>query len=245
MDEEGRYYCVEGVFPAASKIRFLGLLLEGQKDLISYNETILGEDMILLGEPIEPVYFRGKKMVAVLAGMDINVLNDQLALKREDAKTYSSMIESSGKYIVNNSYNSELSKSTNVLSKLEKYAVFLPGYSLEEVREDLKKGEAGLAAYSVEGQNQYMYYAPIQGTDWYLLTIIPYEVVNSIINVLISSLNRNVFIMMIFILGLLSCLFLFFYTHMNKDEKNFALPRRRRRKHVLKRRMPIGQRANS
>lgn len=206
-------------FPAASKIRFLGLLLEGQKDLISYNETILGEDMILLGEPIEPVYFRGKKMVAVLAGMDINVLNDQLALKREDAKTYSSMIESSGKYIVNNSYNSELSKSTNVLSKLEKYAVFLPGYSLEEVREDLKKGEAGLAAYSVEGQNQYMYYAPIQGTDWYLLTIIPYEVVNSIINVLISSLNRNVFIMMIFILGLLSCLFLFFYTHMNKDEK--------------------------
>lgn len=129
----------------------------------------------MLGEPIEPVYFRGKKMVAVLAGMDISVLNDQLALKREDAKTYSSMIESSGKYIVNNSYNSELSQSTNVLSKLEKYAVFLPGYSLEEVREDLKKGEAGLAAYSVEGQNQYMYYAPIQGTDWYLLTIIPYE----------------------------------------------------------------------
>ena len=32
VDEEGRYYCVEGVFPAASKIRFLGLLLEGQKD---------------------------------------------------------------------------------------------------------------------------------------------------------------------------------------------------------------------
>lgn len=66
-------------------------------------------------------------MVAVLAGMDINVLNDQLALKREDAKTYSSMIESSGKYIVNNSYNSELSQSTNVLSKLEKYAVFCRG----------------------------------------------------------------------------------------------------------------------
>ena len=96
-------------------------------------------------------------MVAVLAGMDINVLNDQLALKREDAKTYSSMIESSGKYIVNNSYNSELFQSTNVLSKLEKYAVFLPGYSLEEVREDLKKGEAGLAAYSVEGQNDDSY----------------------------------------------------------------------------------------
>ena len=234
VDEEGRYYCVEGVFPAASKIRFLGLLLEGQKDLISYNETILGEDMILLGEPIEPVYFRGKKMVAVLAGMDINVLNDQLALKREDAKTYSSMIESSGKYIVNNSYNSELFQSTNVLSKLEKYAVFLPGYSLEEVREDLKKGEAGLAAYSVEGQNQYMYYAPIQGTDWYLLTIIPYEVVNSIINVLISSLNRNVFIMMIFILGLLSCLFLFFYTHMNKDEKKLRIAKEAAQKARIK-----------
>ena len=144
------------------------------------------------------------------------------------------MIESSGKYIVNNSYNSELFQSTNVLSKLEKYAVFLPGYSLEEVREDLKKGEAGLAAYSVEGQNQYMYYAPIQGTDWYLLTIIPYEVVNSIINVLISSLNRNVFIMMIFILGLLSCLFLFFYTHMNKDEKKLRIAKEAAQKARIK-----------
>lgn len=223
VDEDGKYYCREGVFPAASKISFLGPLLEGQADLLSYNETILGEDMILIGEPIEPVSFGEERLVGVLAGLDVDVLNSQLTLKREDAKTYSSMIDRTGKYIVNNSYNNDLSQGTNILSKLEKYATFLPGYSLEEVSGDLRNNEAGLAAYTVDGQKQYMYYAPIRGTDWYLLTIIPYEVVNSIISDLIGSLNRNVVVMMIIILGLLSGLFLFFYLHMSRDERRLRL----------------------
>ena len=55
VDEEGKYYCTDGVFPAASKISFLGRLLEGQSGLFSYNETILGEDMILIGDSINPI----------------------------------------------------------------------------------------------------------------------------------------------------------------------------------------------
>ena len=88
------------------------------------------------------------------------------------------MIESSGKYIVNNSYNSELSQSTNVLSKLEKYAVFLPGYSLREVRGGFKRGSRPCRILSGGTKISTCTMLPIQGTDWYLLTIIPYEVVN-------------------------------------------------------------------
>ena len=223
VDEEGKYYCTDGVFPAASKISFLGRLLEGQSGLFSYNETILGEDMILIGDSINPIRYGEQKMVAVLAGLDVNVINSQLSLKRENAKTYSSVIERSGRFIINNSYNTELSQSTNVLSKLQKYAEFTSGYSLETIRTDLANGGAGLSAYRIEGQRQYMYYAPIQGTGWYLLTIIPYEVVNLTISSLISRLNRNAIGMVVFVLIMLSCVFVFFFTNMSRNEQKLRL----------------------
>lgn len=223
VDEDGMYYSKDGVFPVASQISFMGELLEGKSGLISYNEMIMGEDMILIGDPTEPVYFQREKIVAVLAGLDVSAINSQLSLKREDAKTYSSIIERSGRFIINNSYNSELALSTNVLSKLQKYAEFDLGYSLEKIRQDLENGEAGLAAYSIAGSKQYMYYAPVEGTDWYLLTIIPYEVVNKTINGLINRLNTNAMSMMILMLVLLSLFFLFFYLGMSRDEKRLRL----------------------
>ena len=219
VDDEGRYYCADGVFPGASKISFLGRLLQGEKNLLSYNETILGDDIILIGDSVTPFAFGGHTMIAVLAGLDINAINSQLSLKRVDAKTYSSMIDRSGKFIINNSYNSRLTQSSNIFSKLHKYAEFEQGYSLEDVREDLKNGGSGLSSYEVDGEKQYMYYAPIEGTDWYLLTIIPYEVVDSTISDLIGILNRNSIGMMVFILTLLSAAFVFYYISISRNEK--------------------------
>lgn len=219
VDEDGRYYCEDGVFPAATKISFLGQLLQGESNLISYNETILGEDIILIGNSIDPVFYGNRKIVGVLAGLEVNVINSQLSLVREDAKTYSSMIDESGRFIINNSYNSELSQSTNVLSKLQKYAEFVPGYSLDRIREDLENGESGIAAYTIDGQKQYMYYAPIGGTGWYLLTIISYEVVNATISDLINNLSSRAVSIMILILILLSVVFVFFYVSISRDER--------------------------
>jgi two-component system sensor histidine kinase/response regulator len=83
----------------------------------------------------------------------------------------------------------------------------------------LKNGGSGLSSYEVDGEKQYMYYAPIQGTDWYLLTIIPYEVVDSTISDLIGILNRNSIGMMVFILTLLSAAFVFYYISISRNEK--------------------------
>ena len=219
LDEEGKYYSADGVYPAASKISFLAELLRGEKNLVSYNETILGNDMILIGEPITPVDYGDKKLVAVLAGLDVNAINNQLSLKKEDAKTYTSIIDKSGRFIINNSYDTDPSRGTNFISKMQKYAEFMQGYSLGGVVSDLESDRSGLAAYTIDGQNQYLYYAAISGTDWFLLTIIPYEIVNATISDLISSLTRNSIIMMLCILILLSGIFVFYAVGMDRKEQ--------------------------
>lgn len=223
LDSQGNYHSVDGVFPAASQISFLGRLLQGEENLISYNETVLGDNMLLLGTPIEPVAYGDKTFVAVLAGYDANSLNTQLALEKKNAQTYLSIVTREGAFIINNSYNAALPKTTNLFSKLERYSAMEADCSVDSIRADFQNGASGLIAYSVDGVNQYLYYAPIPETDWYMLTVIPYEVVDKTVSGLVSQLNRNTIIMLLVVVALLSAVFFAYYISMNRNERALRL----------------------
>lgn len=220
LDDHGEYHSAEGAFPAASKISFLGRLLDSENDLVSYDETILGDDMLLLGTSIAPESYGDRTLIAVLAGLDINTLSQQLSLEKEDAQTYSSILASNGNYIINNSrYISGVPNGTNIFSKLETYAAFDQGYSLEQIQADFRLGGSGVTAVSMGGGDWYMHYAPIADTDWYMLTSIPYEVVDTTVTDLTHRLNRNAVMVLAIILAMLSAVFFFYYSSMSRSER--------------------------
>ena len=220
LDNQGEYHSVDGSFPAASKISFIGKLSKGEDNLISYNETILGDNMFLLGSSISPVSYGDRKLIAVLAGLDTDLLSQQLSLEREDAQTYSSIVETSGNYIINNTeHNTGIPKGANLFSKLARYASFDQGYSIEKIKKDFQSGNAGLSSFTIGNENRYIYYAPIQDTGWYMLTAIPYGVVSSTVDTLTYRLNRNTLIMLVVILLLISSVFFFYMFNMNRQER--------------------------
>lgn len=219
LDDRGEYHSAQGVYPAASKISFLGRLLEGEKDLVSYDETILGDNMLLLGTTISPETYGERTIVAVLAGLDTNSLNRQLSLEKEDTQTYSSIVAANGNYIINNSrYISGVPKGTNIFSKLEQYADFDNGYSLEQVRTDFQTGDSGMIALTMGGRDMYMYYARIPDTDWYMITTVLYEIIDSTVSTLTFRLNRNAIFVLMVILTLLSAMFFFYYINRSRSE---------------------------
>ena len=218
LDDRGEYHSAEGAFPAASKISFLGRLQEG--DVVAYNETILGDDMLLLGATIEPEPFGDRTLIAVLAGLDTAALNQQLSLEKEDTQTYSSIVGLDGSYIINNGrYGPDVPKGTNIFSTLEQYGDFYGGYSLEQLQADLRSGGSGIMALSLGGGDWYMQYAPIPGTDWYMLTTAPYEVVDATVRNLTFRLNRNAIVVLAIILVILSAVFFFYYAIIRKNER--------------------------
>lgn len=220
LDDRGEYHSMQGVFPAASKISFLGSLLAGEGNLVSYNETILGDNMLLLGTAIPPQTYGERTFIAVLAGLDTNSLNQQLSLEKEDTQTYSSVVAPNGNYIINNSrYISGVPKGTNIFSKLEQYATFDNGYSLEQIQNDFARGGSGIAALSIGIKDRYMYYAPIPDTDWYMLTTVPYEVVDSTVSNLTHRLNRNAIIGLVFILSIMTAVFYIYYISIRRGER--------------------------
>ncbi len=208
LDTDGNYYSRDGVRPAASRLSFLSDLLNGEPDQISYNEALLNENMIMMGTTVEPVEFQGRTFVAVLAGLSSEKFSAQLGLQNAEGRTYSSIVTRDGSFVVYNTYNSGLPRGTNVFSKMDSYAGFEKGYSLERMRKDFDGGQSGMTVFSASGNMLCMYYTPIDGTDWYMLVEIPYDVVDTMISGLTSKLNANALLVLAVVFLLLSLLFI-------------------------------------
>lgn len=173
LTEEGMCYTDEEVYPAISKINSLNTLLQGKERLISANETILGDDMLLLGTPIDGISFGGVRVVAALVGMDTQNLNEKILSHKADSNAYANVISRQGVFIVRSSNRHSAAAGTNLFSALELNATFDEGYSLEELRGHIGEGEAGMSALTLDGEHEYLYYAPIAGTNWIMYVAMP------------------------------------------------------------------------
>ncbi len=219
LDDDGLYYSAEGVRPAASRLSFLGKLLQGESDQVSYSEALLNENMIVMGVTIDPIAFGDRSFVAILAGLTSESFSSRLALQNPEAQTYASIVTQAGSFIIHNTFNEELPAGTNILSKLEAYASFNEGYSLEQVRADFASRSPGMTIFRAGSRLQCMYYAPIEGTDWLMLLEIPYEVIDEMVAGQTSRLNGNALIVLVIILVSISVLFLAYYFNLQQHTR--------------------------
>ncbi len=207
LDEDGMYYSKDGAYSAVSKLSFLADIMEGKTDLISYNETFLGENMIVIGSRIVPKMYNGKKIIAAIAGFSSSDFSDQLALKSLDGKTYASIVTVQGSIIIHNAPDGTASEGTNLFSRLEQLAEFEKGYSLERVQNDINNGVSDMTIFRAESGLQCVYYSPLKDTDWYMLLGTSYDAVDQSVNRLTLQLNRNALVVMIIVLMLIGILY--------------------------------------
>ncbi len=219
VDEDGFYYSTEGVRPAASRLSFLAGLLQGESDQISYSEALLNENMIMMGVTINPVDFGDRTFVAILAGLTSESFSSRLALQNPEAQTYASIVTQDGSFIIHNTFNDDLPAGTNILSKLNAYASFNEGYSLERVCADFAARSPGMVIFHAGSYLQCMYYAPIEGTDWIMLLEIPYDVIDQMVAAQTRRLNGNAMIVLVIILAAISVLFLAYYINLQQHTR--------------------------
>lgn len=222
VDEKGYCHNEDGDFPAMSKISFLGDLLSGGKNLISYNETIHGDNMLMLGTSIEPVNCMGEKFIGVIIGITSSKLNEQLSLREYGANTASSIVAKDGSYVINNSANMSLPAGANIFTQLDKYAVFDEGYSVSKIKSDFSSDKSDIVCYEMDGKQHYIYYVPVPDTDWFMLTTISYSVVNENVNNMRSRLVRNAFTAFFLTMGVILAIFSFYCAAMSRKEKELT-----------------------
>ncbi len=225
VDENGFYYSEDGKRPAASKLSFLADLLSGKDKLVSYNETFLDDNMIVLGTQITPIKYGGTNIIAVIAGFTADSIGQHLFLRSEDGQTNASIVSKDGSFIVYNTYFSELPKGSNVISKFREYAEFDKGFSLEQMESDFKNGNSGMVVFKAVGIHMCMYYSPIEGTEWYMLMEVPYEVVDEMTEDLSGRLNTNAIVMMATVMVIIVAIFIIYFINLKAHSKQLEAAR--------------------
>lgn len=219
LDENSLYYSIDGIRPAASRLSFLADLLQGNSNQISYNEALLNENMILVGVTIDPIVYGENTFIAMLAGLTNESFSSHMALQSSETQTCASIVTQKGSFIIHNTFNNNLPLGTNVLTKLETYATFNEGYSLEQVRADFEARSPGMTIFYADSHLQCMYYAPIEGTDWLMLLQIPYDVIDQLVSAQTHQLNGNAIIVLVVILVSISVLFLVYFINLQRHTR--------------------------
>lgn len=179
INSRGIAYSPYGAIPALSKISNLDKLLDGSEKLISVNENIWESDTILLGTAMTPVSFQNSQLVAVIVGIHTSDIGLKLGLDSEKGtNSYTNIVTRNGDFVIKSGYAEELLQGSNLFTIYEQQASFDPGYDYPSFRTALDAGESGMTLMTVGGEHVYLYYVPIRGTDWYMITSMAYETVN-------------------------------------------------------------------
>ncbi|MCI7383972.1 MAG: ATP-binding protein [Hungatella hathewayi] len=180
ISDKGIAYSSEGVVPAMSKISGLDQLLSGSGELISVNETIWESGTILLGAAMSPVEFEDCRLVAVIIGIHTSDIGSRLGMDSKTATdSYTNIVTRNGDFVIKSASSEEVIYGSNLLTVYEQHAVFDKGYDFPSFHAAIDAGESGLTLLTVGTHHVYLYYMPIQGTDWYMVTSMSYETVNN------------------------------------------------------------------
>ncbi|WP_241426732.1 hybrid sensor histidine kinase/response regulator [Dysosmobacter acutus] len=221
ISDKGIAYSPEGAVPAMSKISDLDKLLLGSGELISVNESIWESGTILLGTSLTPVQFQDSQLVAVIVGIHASDIGLKLGLdSRKETNSYTNIVTSDGDFVIKSAFSEEVLQGTNLFTIYEQQASFDRGYDLQSFRAAIDAGESGMTLLNIGTHHVYLYYMPIPGTDWYMVTSMAYETVNSQI-VYLSQFMAAVGVG-IFCIVLVTVL-VFFFALRNSEKRSHAL----------------------
>ncbi|MDO4553053.1 MAG: ATP-binding protein [Bacillota bacterium] len=218
LDANGICYTGDDYYSAVSKINSLGTLLDGQGVLISANETLLGDNTILLGASIDGIVFDGTPIAAVLVGMDTNTLSQRLVLHKEGSNAYADVISGQGAFIMRSAMGKERG-GVNYFGVLEARAVLDEGYSLEAMRRDVAERREGMVGFTMAGGHEYVYYAPISNTQWTICVTMLSGGMDVSVAELSSFMSRNTVLMVALITIAILSFFMIYIRGANRSAR--------------------------
>ncbi|MDO4494050.1 MAG: ATP-binding protein [Clostridia bacterium] len=173
VDENGTVYEAGGSYLGTTRVKMLGKLLSGQKHLISDNETVGGNSFVLMGSAFDaPVPMGETKLCAAIIGLSNEELTDEIMVNGQYSNGYSSIIHRDGSYIVKN--RSVPFSGLNIFSIIAKH------YNCTEkdmgaLKTAVANGEAYAFSATKSGDDvfSFLYFSPIEDTDWCIVNTMP------------------------------------------------------------------------
>lgn len=153
----------------------------------------------------------GKVSDVLVAGLPMSYLESALVLEEENSMVYSHIIRKDGKFVVRtgeafrDNYFDRLRET--ISNKNQKS----PETYVEEVQEAMQAEEEYSALLIVDDTHRHIYCAPLRNSEWYLVSIMPYGVLDDAILHLSDERQKNMVTAGGIILAVLLVIFALYY----------------------------------
>lgn len=184
---------------------FTAKVLAGE-DAVTSGTAEDGTELLVFAVPVERRMLWGETSAMLAVGVPLADVVDALSLDVSTTQVYTHIVRADGSFVLN-------SGSTDATSYLQ---LLRDNEGLEGVRYDITADElartfdeGGNAFYvaNVNGERYASYLAPLEGTDWFIVSVLPYRVLHDPIDSLVRGLVAAALVGCVVIAGALAFVF--------------------------------------
>ena len=202
---------------------FVEALLQGEQRVAVGIDTA-GNEVVLFGVDAAYPMHNGDRSTGLIAAVPLEYITDFLFLKEEGQLMYYHIIRPDGSFVIHNS-NTELRYFFEQLQKQSDSAVNESSAEnpVEKFSAALKKHEEYTAILEVNGEERQIYGISLPYSEWYLVSVMPYTILDDAINNLGSQRIFMTLLSCASVLIILTVIFLRYFSitrsQMNELEK--------------------------
>ncbi len=195
-----------------------------KENVINKNESIVttgkcrnGEYLVLIAIPADYEMPDGSRSDALVLGVSVDFVKQVLSIEHtKDALVYSQLIRSDGSFVLKDDkeYDSYFDR---FVDKAVEYEEKKPEDYVAEMKDAIANNTSFSAPYKTNSNTGHMYFTPLHGTEWYLITFMPYGKIDETI----SDLNKDWINMVILSCGSILMVLLIIFTiyfNMNRHQ---------------------------
>ncbi len=155
-----------------------------------------GENLVLLGVPCSYRMEDGRDAMALVASIPADYITQTLALQENDDKIYSFIIRENGSFVIRTSDAVRDDYFDRVRSLYDEIDGQTTQQLVDELSAAMHEGENYSSKISIRGERRHMFGTKLPLSEWYLITCMPYDSLNSSID----EMSRKMLLV-----GMLSC----------------------------------------
>ncbi len=141
-----------------------------------YNEK--GERFLLLTYDVQYPMADGRLSDVMVAGLPMEYLDTALVLEENDSMVYYHIIRSDGTFVIRSGDAYRDNYFSRVMEMFSEYNGKTSEQYAEELKESMEKGKNYSTLLQVDGVRRHMYCSLLPDSEWYLVAVMPYGVLD-------------------------------------------------------------------
>ena len=212
LSEEGEVQLIFGEeVEIADEEPFLDSLKAGEKKIAVANIPSTDTTLVLLGVPCAYDMENGGKSIAMVAGIDVDYVNNTLFLDNPGVETYSHIIRRNGDFVIKSGtavLNNYYDRLQNIVLESDEQGA---DYYMEKVHESIDNKTLSTFIMSTNEGIKCVYVAPLPYSEWYLITTMSYDAMDGIIRKLDYNSLRTFLMVIIMMFTIFIVVFIMYY----------------------------------